>query len=75
MAGAEDMLEKWWETDLERWAARQSANGLAHHPRESRLQTIDIGETSTILKQLINTISSVFLRNNSDSRVGARLPS
>ena len=60
---------------MERWAARQSANGLAHRPRDSRLQTIDTGETSTVLKQLINMISSVFLRNNSDSRVGARLPS
>lgn len=75
MAGAEDMLEKSWETDRERWAARQSASDLAHHPRESRLQIIDIGETSTVLKQLVNMISSLFLKNNSDSRVGVRLPS
>lgn len=52
MAGAEDMLEKWWETDLERWAARQSANGLAHHPRESRLQTIDIGGNINCFKAI-----------------------
>lgn len=45
-------------------------NGIAHHPKGSRLQTTSVGAKPTVCKQWSDVISSAFLKNEWDKNWG-----